>query len=387
MKHSNNTVKNKFYITTTIALSFIFFKGQPRIWMRRFDVCALSSEKDKLSSFAEEEGISYKYLPLQREISLWADIRCLMMYIWVFLKDRPYIVHGNTPKASLLSMVAAWITRRPVRIYMCHGLRYQGTQGKLRKLLMGMEKISCSCATHVISVSKGVADIMVVDGLCKKEKIQVVGYGSAGGVDMDRYNPDSVESTVRKDLGMPEDAFVFSFVGRIVKDKGINELVNAFDILSRDHDNVHLLLVGPVEEKQNPVDHTTLEIIRNNSHIHSLGMQKDVRPFLKASNAFVLPSYREGFGMVLIEAGSMGLPCITTNITGCNEIIAPGENGSIVEPRDADALYIEMKKWYNNPELVKSMALNARRMVEERYECHKVWENYYNLYKSLFVEK
>lgn len=379
--------KPKFYITTTIGLSFIFFKGQPRLWKNKFDVCAISAEKERLVPFAEEEGISYKYLPLEREISIWADIKCLMKYIWIFMKDKPYIVHGNTPKASLLSMVAAWIARRPVRIYMCHGLRYQGTQGKLRKLLMMMEKISCSCATHIISVSKGVADIMVADGLCKKEKMQVVGYGSAGGVDMDRYNPDVVESTVRKDLGIPEDAFVFAFVGRIVKDKGINELVNAFERISKDYDNVHLLLVGPVEEKQNPVDDATFESLRNNPHIHSVGMQQDVRPFLKASGAFVLPSYREGFGMVLIEAGSMGLPCITTNITGCNEIIVPGENGAIVEPQNADALYEEMVKWYSNRELVQSMARNARRMVEERYECHKVWGNYYNLYKSLVVEK
>lgn len=379
--------KKKFYITTTVGQSFIFFKGQPRLWKEKFDVCAISAEKERLVPFADEEGIRYKYLPLQREISLWADFKCLMMYIWIFMKDRPYVVHGNTPKASLLSMVAAWITRRPVRIYMCHGLRYQGTQGRLKKLLMWMETITCSCATHVISVSKGVAETMVESGLCKKEKMQVVGYGSAGGVDMNRYNPDVVDSTVRKDLGIPDDAFVFTFVGRIVKDKGINELVNAFERISKVHDDLHLLLVGPVEDKQNPVDDTTLQIIHNNKHIHFVGSQQDVRPFLRASNAFVLPSYREGFGMVLIEAGSMGLPCITTNITGCNEIIVSGENGTIVEPKDINGLYAEMIKWYENPEQVRLMAQNARKMVEERYECHKVWENYYNMYMSLVVEK
>lgn len=375
--------KKKFYITTTIGLSFIFFKGQPRLWKKKYDVCAISAERERLVPFAEEEGIRYKYLPLQREISFLSDIKCLMNYIWIFIKDKPYIVHGNTPKASLLSMVAAWITRRPVRIYMCHGLRYQGTQGKLRKLLMMMEKISCSCATHVISVSKGVADIMVADGLCKKEKMQVVGKGSAGGVDMDRYNPDAVESTVRTDLGISDDAFVFSFVGRIVKDKGINELVSSFNRISENNDNVHLLLVGPLEANNSPIDEETLNLIESHPRIHSVGMQQDVRPFLKASNAFVLPSYREGFGMVLIEAGSMGLPCITTNITGCNEIIVPNENGSIVEPQDENALFEEMMKWLDNPVFVQHMAQNARRMVEERYECHKVWKQYFEYYQSL----
>ena len=333
-------------------------------------MCAVSSDPEILKQFAEEEGIRYKHIPMKREISLLADILSLFRWIWLLLKERPYIVHGNTPKASLLSMVAAWMTRRPVRIYMCHGLRYQGTEGKLRKLLMTMEKIACSCATNVISVSKGVADIMVADGLCKKEKMMVVGHGSAGGVDMEKFNPDKV-------------AFVFAFVGRIVGDKGVNELVGAFNRINEKNQNTHLLLVGPNESVQDPISEKTAAIIDNNPSIHAMGMQQDVRPFLKASDAFVLPSYREGFGMVLIEAGAMGLPCITTNITGCNEIIIPGENGAIVEPRNEGALYEEMNKWLESPEVVREMAGKARKLVEDRYECHKVWNLYFDKYKSL----
>lgn len=376
-------MKKKFFITTTIPLTFIFFKGQPQLWKEEYDVCAISSEPDNLKKFAEEEGIRCKHIPMKREISLFADVVSLFRWIWLLLKERPYIVHGNTPKASLLSMVAAWLTRRPVRIYMCHGLRYQGTQGKLRKLLMAMEKIACSCATHVIGVSKGVADIMVSDGLCKKEKMMVVGHGSAGGVDMEKFNPNKVEHDVRNELGIPNDAFVFAFVGRIVGDKGVNELVGAFNRINEKNHNTHLLLVGPKESVQDPINANTAAIIEKNSSIHAVGMQLDVRPYLKAANAFVLPSYREGFGMVLIEAGAMGLPCITTNITGCNEIIIPRENGAIVEPRDEEALYKEMKKWVENPDIVKTMAAKSRKMVEDRYECHKVWEEYYKFYKSL----
>ena len=376
-------MKPKFFITTTIPLTYIFFKGQPRLWKEMFDVCAVSSEPGDLKRFAEEEGIRYKHISMKREISLFADVVSLFRWIWLLLKERPYIVHGNTPKASLLSMVAAWLTRRPVRIYMCHGLRYQGTQGKLRKLLMTMEKIACSCATNVISVSKGVADIMVADGLCRKEKMMVVGHGSAGGVDMEKFNTDKVDRDVRKDLGIPEDVFVFAFVGRIVGDKGVNELVGAFNRINEKNQKTHLLLVGPQETKQNPISEKTASIIENNPSIHAVGMQQDVRPYLKAANAFVLPSYREGFGMVLVEAGSMGLPCITTNITGCNEIIIPGENGAIVEPRDEEALYEEMKRWLENPDIVSEMAGKARKLVEDRYECHKVWNLYFDTYKSL----
>jgi glycosyltransferase involved in cell wall biosynthesis len=376
-------MKPKFFITTTVARSLPFFSGQPQLWKQYYDVTAIAAEKDKLREFAATEEVGYRYIPMHREISLWSDIVCLFRFILLFIKERPYLVHGNTPKASMLSMLAAWITRRPIRIYMCHGLRYQGTQGKLRKLLMVMEKIACSCATHVISVSKGVADIMVADGLCKSEKMMVVGHGSAGGVDMEKFNPDKVERDVRKELGIPEDAFVFAFVGRIVGDKGVNELVGAFSRIKEKEHNVHLLLVGPKESVQDPISEKTAAIIDNNPSIHAMGMQQDVRPYLKATNAFMLPSYREGFGMVLIEAGAMGLPCITTNITGCNEIIIPGENGAIVEPRDEEALYKEMKKWVENPNIVKTMAAKSRKMVEDRYECHKVWNLYFDKYKSL----
>lgn len=346
-------------------------------------MCAISSEPDELKQFSEEEGIRCKHIPMKREISLFADLMSLLRWIWLLLKERPYIVHGNTPKASLLSMVAAWITRRPVRIYMCHGLRYQGTQGKFRKLLMMMEKISCSCATHVISVSKGVADVMIQDGLCPSKKMRVVGYGSAGGVDTQRFNPDNVLSTVREDLGISKDAFVFAFVGRIVKDKGVDELVSAFERICNKNGNVHLMLVGPLETVQNPVEESTLRAIEQNGNINAVGMQKDVRPYLKAADAFILPSYREGFGMVLIEAGAMGLPCITTDITGCNEIIIPGENGVIIEPRNMNALHNEMEKWLQNPLDVNKMAENARRMVIERYDSKKVRQLYYEEYKKL----
>ena len=375
--------RKKLFITTTIPLTFIFFKCQPRLWKEKFDVCAISSEPDNLKHFADEEGIKCRHIPMKREISLFADVVSILRWVLLLLKERPYIVHGNTPKAALLSMVAAWITRRPVRIYMCHGLRYQGTEGGLRKLLMMMEEITCRCSTHVISVSKGVANVMVQDGLCPKEKMRVVGYGSAGGVDIERYNPESIESNVRQELNITKDAFVFAFVGRIVKDKGINELVSAFDNINNKYPNIHLLLVGPVETIQNPVDESTFKTIEHNENIHTVGMQNDVRPYLKASDAFILPSYREGFGMVLIEAGAMGLPCITTDITGCNEIIVPGENGAIIEPRNMEALRDEMVKWVSNPDMVKKMASNARKMVSERYDSRIVCEQYFEYYKSL----
>lgn len=353
------------------------------MWKEEFDVCAISSDSENLRDFAYAEGIRYKYIPMKREISVFSDFCSLFRLVWLFIVERPYVVHGNTPKASLLTMIAARITCRPVRIYMCHGLRYQGTGGLLRKLLMLMEKISCACATNVFCVSNGVLEVLITDRLCAKDKIQVVGYGSAGGVDLESFDPINVESDVRGDLGVSSEDMVFVFVGRIVRDKGVNELVSAFDELSKEYEKVHLFLVGPTESSHDPISESTVSIIERNPNIHSLGRQNDVRPYLKAADVFVLPSYREGFGMVLVEAGAMGLPCITTDITGCNEIIVDGKNGAIVPPRDAKALLFRMKKWVENEDMVKKISDNAREMVKERYESQMVRNMYFEKYKSL----
>ena len=377
-------MKPKLFITTTAARTFSFFRGQTKLWDETFDVCAISSEKEKLIDFAQTEGIRYCYMPMHREISLFSDVFCLLRFIWLLVKERPYIVHGNTPKASMLSMVAAWLTRRPVRIYMCHGLRYQTTTGNLRRILMFMEKLSCSCATQVICVSEGVRKQLVKDGLCKEGKGKVVGYGTAGGIDVDYFARESISgiSDKRAELEIPQDDFVFSFVGRIVKDKGINELVAAFDKLSQDY-HVSLILVGPQENDLDPIKRETEELIKANKHIYAVGRQSDVRSYLAASDAFVLPSYREGVGMVLLEANAMDVPCIASDIIGCNDVVTEGVNGELVRPRSADALYHKMKDWAEHREYVEKLAKGCRNYVISRYSSEDVRRAYYHELKSL----
>lgn len=315
----------KLFIVTTIPVSLYFFKGQLRFLSNSFNITAISSQPDLLYKFGKKEGVNVYSIPMKRSISIFWDFFCLVLFIKLFLKDKPYIVHGNTPKAAMLSMLAAKITRVPVRIYMCHGLRYQGARGKMRKLLLVMEKITCSCATKVLCVNKGVKETLEIDNICNHEKSKVVLYGSANGIDLEYFDRSKLDQSisVRKELGINKSDFVFSFVGRIVRDKGINELVHAFNRLTKQHENVHLILVGPEEKKMDPISKESLRIISDNSFIHAVGRKQDVRYYLVASNAFVLPSYREGFGMVLIESGALGIPCITTDIIGCIYCLRP----------------------------------------------------------------
>ena len=384
---SNNKrmTKKKFFITTTVARTLFFFTGQPRLWNERFDVCAIAAEREKLETFAEQEGIRYKYLPMHREISLLSDIACLSRFIWLFLKERPYVVHGNTPKASMLSMLAAWLTGRPVRIYMCHGLRYMTSQGFTLILLKAMEWLTCHCATTVIGVSRSVVEQLVDDGLCPAWKACVIGYGTAGGIDTNKFSREAIDDLpdIRSVFSIPINAFVFSFVGRVVRDKGINELIAAFQRLSEEYANIYLLLVGPQETDLDPISSEAQKVIDNNPRILVFGRKNDVRPYLRASNAFVLPSYREGLGQVLLEANSMDIPCIATDITGCRDVIEDGVNGELVDARSEDELYRKMKDWMNNPKKVQIMSDNSRSLIVSRFNKETVRDEYYKEYCKL----
>lgn len=374
----------KFFITTTIPTTLSFFKGNLRYLSEWFEVCAISSKLEELQQIGKREGVRTHCIPMERPIALFKDFICLFKFISFFLKERPYVVHGNTPKASMLSMVAAWITRRPVRIYMCHGLRYQGTQGKMRKLLMWMEKLTCACATEVICVSNGVRETFAADGICPLTKSVVLGAGSATGIDLEYFNPSLVNDTaMRRELGIAPEDFVFIFVGRIVTDKGLNELVAAFERLSKEYSHIQLVVVGPEETEQNPITEESRTIIKENTRIHAIGRRSDVRPYLLGADAFVFPSYREGFGMVLIEANAMGIPAISSDIIGCNEVIVPGENGDIIPAKDEEALYSKMKEWIDAPEAVKVMSVKSRELVKTRFDRKVVWKNALNEYLRL----
>lgn len=377
-------MKKKFFITTTIPLTFIFFKDNLAFLNETFDVVAISSEKENLEKVGESEGIKTFHIPMARSISIVKDIICLFKFIGLFLKERPAIVHGNTPKASMLSMIAAKLTGVKVRIYMCHGLRYEGTTGKLKWLLMQMEKLTCAASTKVICVGKGVRATLIKDGICKENKVVIIHHGSAAGIDLKKFDTSIIKNDhVRNELDIPSSDFIFSFVGRIVKDKGINELVSAFVKLQTEKNSIHLILIGEEESDLNPISDESKVLISSNKNLHAVGWKKDIRPYLLSSNAFVLPSYREGFGMVLLEAGALGIPCITSNISGCNEIIIEGENGEIVPSQNENELHQKMKEWTENPNKLAYMSKQSRTLVENRFEQKAVWNALLSEYKRL----
>ena len=373
-------LKKKFILATTIPESLIFFRNQ-LAWLNDFfEVHAVSSNEVELLKIGEAEGILTYEIPMKRETSLFSDLWCLFLFMKLFFRLRPHIVHGNTPKAALLSMVAAWLTRVPNRIYMCHGLRYQGSSGVSRYILKKMEVLTCRCATKVFCVSQGVYETLKNDRICSV-KTSVVLNGSSNGINMDYFSASNigVTSQIREKHNIPEHSFIFCFIGRLTKDKGIHELISAFQRFEKKYPDTYLLLVGPEENIQiDSIDYK--QVIRNNQKIIQVGMQKDVRPYLATSDTLLLSSYREGFGMVLIEAGAMGIPSIASNISGCNNIIIEGTNGLLINPRDEESLYNAMERIYSDDELRNHIKTHTRKSISDRFEQKMVWEAYLNEY-------
>jgi glycosyltransferase involved in cell wall biosynthesis len=308
---------------TTIPLSLdILLKGQLAFLNKHFEVIGVSSPGKELNTVSEREKIRVIPVNMAREISLANDARSLIQLVRLFQSERPDIVHSNTPKSSLLSMIGAKIARVPRRIYTVTGLRYETEFFLKRWILMLMERLTCFCATHVVAESIGVKSMLLQDKITSK-KISIIGNGNINGIDEEFWNPDSVnildkQSLVRS-LELTDD-FVFLFVGRVAKDKGIEELIQAFTELSDTMVNVRLLIAGPLEHRSGLSDSITIKML-NHKKISFLGFRNDIRELMSVSNVLVLPSYREGFPNVILQAGAMGLPLIITDVNGVEESV------------------------------------------------------------------
>lgn len=371
--------KNKIIRSVTVSQSLSFCR-EVMIKMRSmgYDMVAVTSPGPELDKLRDEDGFHCVAVPMERHISIVSDLKSLIKMIWVFHKEKPQVVHSMTPKAGMICMVAAWLTRVPVRIHTFTGLVWPTATGLKRKILMTTDWLTCACATHVIPEGQGVLNDLRNGGITKKP-MKVLGYGNVRGVDMDRFSSTRFESTSDPSL------FTFVFVGRIVGDKGINELVEAFVKLHDKHKNARLVLVGNYEHDLDPVKDVTRKLIDNNDAINACGAKygDDLLQMYVDADCFVMPSYREGFPNTVLEAGAMGLPSIVTNINGSREIIENEKNGLIVPSKDSKALYNAMERMLLDDKARMTMKNNARPMIASRFEKSFVQNCQIEFYKEV----
>ena len=371
------SVGKKIVRAATIGLSLnAFCRGLLReLTEEGYEVVALSSPDADLQQVGEREGVRTIGVPMERRISPLKDLVSLVRLIRGLRKEKPDMVHSMTPKAGLLCMMAAKMAGVPVRVHTFTGLVWPTSTGLIRQILIWTDKLTCACATHVIPEGEGVKQDL--QRCITRKPLKVLGYGNVKGIDLQYWK--------RTAPAEPHETVTFIFVGRLVREKGINELVAAFVRLNEQYPQTRLLLVGPYEEKIDPLMPETMRLIDECEAIEAVGSQTDVRPFYERSDVLVFPSYREGFPNVVIEAGAMGLPSIVTDINGAREIIVNHENGLIVPPRDEAALYEAMEWMLNHPEERQRMGQKSRKMVADRYEQRFVRQCLKNYYKEILL--
>jgi len=327
-------------------------------------------------------GVELHFVDFSREFTPWRDLKTFVHLIRFFRQQHFDMIQYSTPKSTLLCALAGWIAGVPCRLYCMWGIYYSALSGVKRTLFKMIEKIVCTLSTHISPDGKDNRTFAIEEGLFPESKSSVVGEGSANGVDLERFDPDAHQirgHQLRQELGIKERTVVIGSVTRMVKDKGIEELVRAFDKLSKELPNACLLLVGPREDHRSPLSPVIWEFIKTQPCVRWVGPQTEVPDYYAAMDLFVLPSYREGFGIVNLEASAMRLPVISTDVNGPRESIVPGKTGLLVPVRQIDPLYEAMKKLAVDAALRKEMGESGRRRVIESFDSKtmmRLWDEH-----------
>jgi glycosyltransferase involved in cell wall biosynthesis len=369
-------MKKLIRITTVPVSLVVLLRGQLQFMSQYYEVLAVSSKGAELDLLEKQSGLRISGVNMTRKITPFKDLAALWNLYRLLKREKPEMVHTHTPKAGLLGMLAAQLAGVPVRLHTVAGMPLLERQGLIRKVLEIAEKLTYMCATRVYPNSQAMRQLIESHKYCSPQKLKVIGNGSSNGIDTSVFDPQlftvQTKYDTRQSMGISADDMVYCFVGRMVADKGVKELVEAFVKISQHNHSAKLLLIGPFENDLDPLNNSTLDKILKHPSIIWRDFQADVRPYLSISDIFVFPSYREGFPNVVMQAGAMNLPCIVTNINGSNEIIHQEKNGIIVPVKNSRALQNAMEQLTHNPALRKKLSTNARQMIVSRYDQHYV---------------
>ncbi len=367
--------KHSLCILTTVSASIkSFYQGQldamNNAGLKTTVICA---DDPQIRNFIPQQT-EFVPMPFSRVSSPASDLKILWKLYRLFRNKKFDIAQYSTPKASLLGSIAAFLARVPIRIYILWGLYYMGQSGLKKFVLKSLEKLICRLSTDIVPIAHEMVDFVESEGLAERSKCEVMLNGSACGIDLQKFDPEKCQhfrNEVRNELNIPEYATVIGTIARLTGDKGINELVEAFNIICEQIPLLYLLLVGDQEEKDRLLP-AIERAISNNPRIKAVGWQKDPLLYYAAMDVFCLPTYREGFGKVNLEAQAMGLPVVSTNVIGPRESIKDGETGFLVEAQNSKALVEPLKKLVLDSELRKDMGQKGRKRIEQMFDSKDV---------------
>lgn len=374
------------YIVTVPLTARAFLRGQlAEMRAAGFDVLLVSSPGVDLDEVAAGEGVRAVAVPMARPIRPLADLRALAQLVRLLRAEHPAIVNASTPKAGMLGMLAAWLTGVPVRVYLVRGLRLETTGGLLRFVLGMTERLAAACATVVVCNSRSLLESYVAARLAPRRRLRVLGEGSSTGVNPDRFLTTpalrAAGAALRCEHGIAPDAPVIGFVGRFTRDKGIPELVEAFEKLEPRFAGLTLLLAGRFEE-DDPVPSAVVERIHGNAQIKQAGLVKDTAPVYHAVDVLAFPSYREGFPNAPLEAALAGVPTVGFRATGVVDAVVDGATGLLVETGSAPALADALGRVLGEPELRHRLGEAAQARALASFAPAVIWYHWIDLYRA-----
>ncbi len=390
-------------ITTAPVSLKVLLKGQLNFFQKQnFEVLAVSADGKEVSDILSQQ-IAHRVIPMTRSITPFQDLYCLIQLIRLMRSFKPHIVHTHTPKAGLLGMMAAYLCRVPIRMHTIAGLPLMEATGMKRRILKLTERITFFCAHRLYPNSFGLLDFIhqefkllpepeksLSNSSHARTKFKVIGNGSSNGIDTNYFSRtaklEEEAQQLRLKWEVPNKSIVFGFVGRMVRDKGMVELVDAFRKIA-DTIDARLLLVGDFEHELDPLPQSTLDFIKNDPRVILPGFQQDVRPWLMMMDVFTFPSYREGFPNAVMQACSLEVPCIVSNINGCNEIIRNQINGLIVPSKSTEELMNAMKWLATHAEVRDTFAKKSREHLVANFDQHYLWNQLLEEYRSLLKSK
>jgi glycosyltransferase involved in cell wall biosynthesis len=350
-----------------------------------FQITLVSSPGELVDRIAVNEGVEAVAIPMRRDIAPLADLLALVCLWLLLLTLKPDLTEFSTPKAGLLGNLAAWLAGVPVRVYMLRGLKLERSTGFKRWLLLVAERVAAGCAHVVLCNSASLRAEALALNIAPIAKLHLLGAGSTNGVDVERFSPGPSE--VRAHFGIARDAAVVGFAGRLTRDKGVPELIDAFDLILKALPDVRLLLVGWFDAAEDALDDELRARIVNHPQIHLTGFVEDAAPYYRAMDVMVLPTWREGFPNVVLEAAATGIPVVTTIATGSRDSVVPEVTGLLIPPGYPKAISEAVLGLLRNPDRRKGMGLAARAWVQEHFADDQVLGLAQAYYRRLLDER